>query len=535
MKLGNLLYPALLFFLPYSAIAADWQWSVQVKSVMSRETKDNPTAFLWIPPNCKQVRGVVVGQHNMLEEGIFEHKRLRKTFQELGFAEICVSPFLNAVFNFDAGEHFNEMMKSLADVSGYEELEFAPIVPIGHSAAASYPWNFAAWNPGRTLAVLTIHGDAPLASMTGSGQPNPDWNNRKIDGIPGLIVIGEYEWLEGRIQPAIQFKSSNPQSTIALLADAGYGHFDYSDDMVDFLTMFIRKAAEQRLPIHMPFNAPVKLNPVNPQSGWLVDRWRMNEPLTAAAKPFDKYKGNKDEAFWAFDKEMAKATEKYYSKARAKIPQYIGYTQQGKLLPGAGSFVGYRPVFKPLADGLTFHVNAAFIDSAQSGIFTDKHARGKITISGICGPVQQVDDTTFTIRFYRMGLNNVKRTGDIWLMASHPGDKKYKSAVQQANFRIPLRNEDGSEQIISFPRISNQKEGLKSLSLQATSSAGVPVYFYVKEGPAELYGNTLVFNNIPPRAKFPVKVTVVAWQWGSNGSSKLKSAEPVERSFYLTK
>ncbi len=39
------------------------------------------------------------------------------------------------------------MMKNLSEISGYTELEFAPVIPIGHSAMATYPWNFAAWNP----------------------------------------------------------------------------------------------------------------------------------------------------------------------------------------------------------------------------------------------------------------------------------------------------------------------------------------------------------------------------------------------------
>jgi hypothetical protein len=46
---------------------------------------------------------------------------------------------------------------------------------------------------------------------------------------------------------------------------------------------------------------------------------------------------------------------------------------------------------------------------------------------------------------------------------------------------------------------------------------------------------TLTFTPIPPRAKFPVKVTVVAWQFGRGIEPKLKTAEPVERSFLLTR
>src|SRR5688500_12899091 len=63
-----------------------WQWSVELKEVISNETNDHPQAFLWIPENCRQVRAVVIGQHNMIEEGIFEHPVFRKTMSDLGFA-----------------------------------------------------------------------------------------------------------------------------------------------------------------------------------------------------------------------------------------------------------------------------------------------------------------------------------------------------------------------------------------------------------------------------------------------------------------
>src|SRR5687768_6988067 len=92
-----------------------WQWSVTVDSVISNETNSYPQAFLWIPENCKQVRGVVFTQHNMIEEGMLEHPVFRKTMTELGFAEIWITPGLNITFDFnkDAAEDFNYMMKLL--------------------------------------------------------------------------------------------------------------------------------------------------------------------------------------------------------------------------------------------------------------------------------------------------------------------------------------------------------------------------------------------------------------------------------------
>jgi hypothetical protein len=522
--------------------AAEWQWSVEVKSFLSNETNDHPRAFLWIPPGCKQVRGVVIAQHNMTEEGILEHPLFRKTMANLGFAEVWVSPGFNFIFDFNhgAGEQFNDMMKALAEESGYRELEFAPIVPIGHSAAASYPWNFAAWNPARTLAVLSIHGDAPLTNLTGSGRPNPDWGSRNINGVPGLMVIGEYEWMEERVSPALKFMSLFPDAPVSLLVDAGYGHFDYSDALVKYLARFIQKAAKYRLPPQKLLDKPAVLKPVDPREGWLVDKWRKDAPLKAGAAPYAVYKGVQKEAFWYFDQEMAQATERYYATSRGKLPQYLRFEQEGKLVPYTGGHPQYTPPFIPMEDGISFKITPVFSDTVfRNGekpvVCTTGHAGGDPVISRICGPEVQTGENMFRIQFYRMGMNNPRRSNDIWLLAAHSGDQRYKSVVQQANIRFPLKNTEGAEQQISFPAIGDQKISIKILPLHATSSSGMPVHYYVQEGPAEIEGNTLRLTKIPPRSRFPVKVTVVAWQYGRAAEPKVQSAEPVIQSFYLTK
>lgn len=541
MRKYNILFLLLsLSSLWQSCYSAEWQWSTQVKSVISSETNDHPRVFLWIPANCKQVRGVVVGQHNMLEEGILEHAKFRKTLTELGFAEVWVTPMINMVFDFNhgAGDQFNDMMHILAAESGYKELAFAPVVPIGHSAAASYPWNFAAWNPERTLAVLSIHGDAPLAKHTGSGRPNPDWGKRTIEGVPGLMVEGEYEWWEERVQPALDYKTKYPQAPISFLADAGYGHFDISDEMIDYLCLFLKKASKFRLPATMPLDKPAKLIPINPAKGWLAPRFHPDTKPEAAAAPYGKYTGNVKDAFWYFDKEIALAAEKFHATSRFKKTQYVACVQDGKLLDRNGQMAGANVQFKPLADGVSFKLSAVLLDSLPKDKQAAKlsgNAKVKVKISRICGPVVKKADDTFAVSFYRMGFNNKKRSNDIWLMAHSLGDKNYKGASLQCGFRIPLPYKDGLDQQITFPAIPNQKARIKSLKLNATSTSGMPVYYYVQEGPAEILGNTLRFTGIPPRSKFPLKVTVVAWQYGRSIEPKVKSAEPVFQTFYIEK
>ena len=525
-----------LFMQVAKVAAAPWQWSVEIKELISEETNAHPSAYLWIPENCKQVRAVIIGQHNMTEETIFEHPEFRKNMGKLGIAEIWITPGIDQRWDVTKGTQqiFETMMKNLSEVSGYTELEFAPVIPIGHSAMATYPWNFAAWNPERTLAVLSIHGDSPRTHLTGYGRANLDWGTRTIEGIPSLMVMGEDEWWEDRLITSFDYRREYRNAPLSFLADAGHGHFDISDELIDYLSLFLKKTVEYRLPEHSSLDAPIQLIPVEAKNGWLADRWRKNEKPTAEAASYDKYKGDRNHAFWYFDKEMADATEKYYANERGKTEQYIGFEQKGKLITfNPKSHVRMFPSFQPEADGVTFHLKAVYTDTLRNE-YSKEHSTHPIRMSRICGPVEVVNDTTFTVRFYRMGLDNPKRTGGICLMASVKQDHKYRSAVQQVEIRIPYRNKEGIPQSIIFPKLSDVKASVKEISLNGTADSGLPVYYYVKEGPAEIKGDKLVLTKIPPRAKFPVKVTVVAWQYGRSGEPKVQTAEAVEQSFYIT-
>ncbi|HEU5395542.1 MAG TPA: hypothetical protein VFV81_00145 [Verrucomicrobiae bacterium] len=534
----------LFLFLIIGANGAVWQWSVPM---------GKGRAFLWIPPDCKQVRAVVVGQNNMIEQGILEHPEFRAALAKENIGEVFIAPPFDFVFRFDqgAGDRFDDLMDRLAGVSGYSELKFAPVAPLGHSACASYPWNFAAWNPGRTLAVLSVHGDAPLTKFPGSGRPNPDWGDRSIDGVPGLMVMAEYEWGDSehgvdRLTPALEYKNRHPQTPLAMLAEPGEGHFNYSDKLVRFLATFIRKAAEERLPSTMPLDRPPVLKPIDPAKGWLVQRWHLNQARTVKPAPYAKYAGDPKEAFWAFDKEMAWAIQDYLADQPGKRPQLLSVTTDDvPLTNGCGEPVNLP--FVPDADGVTFHVKTAFMDFVPGDAQHNQNAArwaylpagsklghatggGPIRLHQIVGPATQTGPDTFRLSLNRVNWCNPERGHEIWIWASHPGDAHYKSIVQQASIRVPEYT-TGAEQHLTFPAIPDQRVNTGSLKLDAVSDAGLKVDYYVAEGPAEVEGDLLKFTKIPPRAKFPLRVTVVAWQHGLPG--KIQGAPPVAREFLL--
>lgn len=94
-------------------------------------------------------------------------------------------------------------------------------------------------------------------------------------------------------------------------------------------------------------------------------------------------------------------------------------------------------------------------------------------------------------------------------------------------------NTNGAKQTITFPQIADVPADTSQIKLTATSDANVPVRYFVSSGPAEVDGDTLKLLPIPPRAKYPLKVTVDAWQWGRSTEPKLQTAEPIERSFSI--
>ena len=526
---------ALLLFQSLVVRAAEWQWSVPL---------EKGRAFLWVPPACTNVRAVVLAQHNMIEEGILEHPAFRRELAQLGFAEVWIVPPMDVVFQFDqgAGEKFDAILKSLADASGCGELATAPVAPMGHSACASFVWNYGAWNPGRTLAMLSVKGDAPQTTMTGSGRPSPAWGDRKIDGVPGLMVMGEYEWVEGRLAPAIDFQRRNPRAPLAMLAIPGRGHFDIDDRLVNFLALFLRKAAEARL----PREAGGSLRPVDSAAGWRCERWYFNKGRNLPPAPRAEYLGDETGAFWCFDEEMARATWAMGAEQPARRPQLVDFARDGQALPETSTHFQVRLDWRPAGDDLAFKVEGVFLDQVAVGCgnlprwtclpvgapLGHASGGGPIRFERITGPVAQTGPDTFELRLNRTCMPTDRRWLDVWLLASHPGDGEYKSAVQQAllTLKPPAA---GAEQSIEFDPIPDVHRGTDRVALKARSSAGAPVRFYVREGPAEVDGDVVKLLPLPPRAKRPITVTIVAWQWGRDTEPKLKMAAPVERSFTI--
>jgi hypothetical protein len=555
--------PICLLAAGLDAHAAVYQWSTTIDDVISPETKDHPRAFLWIAPDCQKVRAVAIADQNMEEEQIFQDPAFRKTLAELGFAEVWIAPAMGSIsFRFDQGDgdRLQRLLKTLGDRSGYAELEFAPLVPVGHSATASWGWDVAAWNPKRVLAVLSISGQWPYFD-------SKYWGDRSVDEVPGMTTKGEYE-IEASLEKGWyaglkgDFYQKHPYNAFTQVVEPGDGHFSASAEKIALIDLFLRKAAQYRLPFGVSAgDGPVTLTRIDPKKdGWLYDVWHLDAPPSAATAPVLQYKGKRELAFWAFDEEMAKAIEAFQDRFRGQPTMLIGYKQKNGLTPPTTDHAMVHLKFEPVDDGMTFHLSGGFWDRvpptpdgkaaewdtwiAEGGrkfaqndpIPQPQDEEDLMTITPLCGPVTQMAPDTFTIRFNRVGFNNPKRSNDAWFILTYPGDGNFKRMVQQAELRFPLFNTKGTPQKIDFPAIPDQRAGtpMAPVKLRATADTRLPIHYYVREGPAEVDdGGMLTFTQIPPRSKYPIMVTVVAWQWGRSVDPLVRSAQPVERTFSI--
>ena len=535
-----------LLLIETDSFSAVWQWSVEVKK--EGNARGPSRAYLWIPPKCKNVKTVIFAQNNMEEQSILEDNGFREKMAGLGVAEVWVSASFDLAFRFDqgSGQLFDSIMNSLANVSGYAEIKYAPIAYMGHSAAASAPYYFAAWNPQRTLAAISVSGQWPYVR----NQFAPDiWGGRNIDYIPCLETMGEYEAASTWSAEGLKERREHPLTPLSMLACPAEGHFAYTPEKAQYIALYIKKAMQYRLPSKYVKGTFPRLIPINPEtSGWLADKWRKDEEPKFASAPVAEYKGDPKEAFWFFDGELARATSEYQAKHRNKKVMLLGYLQNGKMVDQRNTHQQVNLKFEPEADGVTFKLRGGFLDTVPGGSPRPSSWTGKaagsavqhpaslhlLSIDWITGPVVKVNDSTFRVQ-PNYGIVDTKHSYEAWFALTHPGDESFRPAVQQSIMPIPLRNEEGADQIITFPPIMNQKKGKKRIELNATSSSGAAVFYYVKEGPAEIKGNILTFTGIPVKSRYPLKVTVVAGQYGRGNSSKLKTAQPAERTFFISK
>ncbi len=372
------------------------------------EDSEGQRALLRLPIGHDSVRALLYCHQNMTEEVLFRSRIFLDRMDELGVAMAFVqSGSQNWDVTKGCQERFDSIMNVFAKETGHPEIAVAPVIPFGHSAQATFPWNFAAWNPKRTLCIISYHGDAPRTNLCGYGRENIEWGRtRNIDSIPGLMVEGEYEWWEARVRPALAFRMMYPESRISFLCDAGKGHFDLCEDTQLYIAKFIENSL---------------INP-RPRTGEYYSRWL--EDGSESDDPHDM--------FWYQNKEMVEWTKRRYDESKGKKLQYVSALFNGELIPyNSESHIKMNISI----NGDEFTLTPVFTDNERK-VISESHADTKPRIVLISGPAIQTGENTFRYDPEYFGKDPGRLWSGITVCIEADGDSEYKSAVQEINIRL---------------------------------------------------------------------------------------------------
>lgn len=378
-------------------------------------------AFLRLPKGNSEVKAILYCHQNMTEEVLFRSKLFTDRMDSLDVAMAFVQ---QGSQNWDTAsgcqERFDSIISGFASATGHQEINTAPIIPFGHSAQATFPWNFAAWNPQRTLCIISYHGDAPRTNLCGYGRANIEWGRtRNIDSIPGLMIEGEYEWWEARVRPALAFRMMYPESRISFLCDAGRGHFDLGEDTQLYIARFIEKS----------------LADPRPAGGELYSRWHADG--SESIDPHD--------CFWYHDNEMVEWTRRRYSAAHGDIPRYVsakisGHTVDYDSTRHVRMSFPLRKVHPSSAeripDGFEFTVEPFFSNADRISPVAGSDTYD-IKVVLISGPAIQTGPYTFRYDPDYFGHDPKRLWSGITLTLEAPGDSIYMPAIQELNISLP--------------------------------------------------------------------------------------------------
>lgn len=510
-----------VFQFMYTATRSDW----------ADGAKTTATAYLWIPEHCEHLRGLIVMGTNVPEQMLAGNAEIRAAAAANDLGIVWSSPtfWYSKAKNEDPTvvAFLQQLLDGLAQVSGYEEVATVPWLPIGES--------------GHLLMVDALVEAAPERCIAGIWLKNPHLppHNRSV---PALVIYGTaQEWGQDKAEyttlwvkntdfydRVIQERTQNPDWPLTFLIDGGSGHFDVSAQLVTYVAHYISAVSRARL-AEKPGS---EMQRIDLHRGFLADL-PVPKHTGGAVQAYDSVAEAKRGLPWYFDRQSAAEAQAIASIDWQAQSQLIGFEDSaGRVAPF--DFNGISSITPQMdADGITFHLRPVLLDKLPENFL---HAgeplamtKATPTLEWMCGAVEQVGGDALQV-----SMDRGYRQQAIYFVGRAAGADNIRAVTQPIAIKLQP-NHEGAAQHIRFEPLKDVNLGVASVGLTAVSDQGLPVRFFVVAGPAKIEGGRLVLTAIPPRTKFPVEVTVAAWQWGRSVEPKVQTAETVRQTFEIRK
>lgn len=557
-------------------------------------------AYLWLPPDAPAIRAVMVGVHNGLPLPILQHPAIRDVCRRHGVAQILLTPHGSEIgpvmlkdLSFDTTDPvrtaiFDSYLARLAELAGRPEIATAPLVPLAHSAFASFPFEVALRDPARSLALLPIKAGLPdvYAPQLKDGQTTPA---RNLGAVPVLFLQSASQETVGwsayprTTGPSRAYRQDRPghdgstyeprNELFGVHWEMMSGHFDLLPRDYAYLAAWLDAVATARLPA-----APGQpLRELRLRDGWLINPAVPSTgpvppdfPLPA---PYAAYTGDRARAHWFPTRELAeKQFATHRDEPRREIELFTFLDAAGQPLSLAHGHMAEVPKNSlPLDESgaftlVTHHFTTPpavcsnkdrnhLKQPAPACAFDNVGFPGRdyLPVSDIplhfdlnASPLELVRreealdargvrQTRFTLRLVRHRFAPEVGYLQFYPRVYHEGDTRFAATGRTAKLEwtLPDLARDGPAQNIDFPPVADAPASSASIPLSATSSAGLPVAYFVVHGPGLIRDGAFVPAEVPAGLKKPITVTVGAYQNGRYGVSPVRPSATIYRTFRL--
>jgi len=486
---------------------------------------------------------------------------------------------------------YDHYLQGLAELSGHPELVDAPIVPLAHSAYCEFPFDAAMRKPEQCLAAIPIKAGMPdVYSNFVAGKakaPTPDMGLRNVpilfvsSGSQETVSWSAYphEFSAAGLGPYRRDHDDNPGTTyqprdelFGNCWDMTSGHFDMLPRDYQFVADWLDAVATARLP-ETP-EAPMKN--LTLKDGWLIDgqipatgNLPKDYPMPA---PYLQYKGHRDRALWFPNENLAKRAFDFgYAEPRKKMEMFTfldgsgqpislaegslaTYPDPQKMLHGEGLFTltTYHFIKPPDIDTVNrrksptappAYANVLFpgttsLPTTDIPLQFDAHGGDLVLV----GSEQFKDDrgvseTRFTLRLVRHRIDPDAGFTMSFVRVFHESTDEVAAAGRTCKIAWTPSNANpaATPQTLDFPAISDAPATAARIALDARSSAGLPVDYFVLKGPGIIKDGAFIPAEFPAGASAPIEVTIGAYRAGLfDPDHGVKPSETVYQTFHLT-
>ncbi len=246
---------------------------------------DSYFAYMWVPEAAKHLNGVMIAKSNLIEGRLLESKTVRDVLAKYNIGVVYLHsrnttkmPSENTVMGdfiyldnskaeqnnvsepLGAGARIDEMMARFASVSGYDELKYAPLIGVGHSAGMGLGKVTGSWDPERTIAQICLKSGTALTAPGVSGSSYAGDNYEIQPGVPTYLAAGQFtehasynnpagkdNYIDGEISKLKNIRAKGTDRLITMSVEWEAGHYDWSEYSNEMVAEYLDSIIPARL------------------------------------------------------------------------------------------------------------------------------------------------------------------------------------------------------------------------------------------------------------------------------------------------